>query len=127
MIRQGGGSRSLGRHLTLSPTRTQLLCLLGVAGGLLAYVWQHIEGIRLGYRVERLRVEVARLRNTVVHQRARLSSLTALERVDAFAKETLGLRVPRPDEVTSLPLDAPGTEPGPSGPRLPDRLRRWPP
>ncbi|MBI3291772.1 MAG: cell division protein FtsL [Elusimicrobia bacterium] len=92
----------------MKATRNHLLLILGAAVLLLAYVWQHIEGIRLGYRLERLQGEVARLHNAVVHQRVRLSSLTALERVGMVAKETLGMRSPRPEEIITIPHDLPG-------------------
>lgn len=98
----------MSRRFSPTPTRVQLLVILGGAGLLLAYVWQHIEGIRLGYRLERMHNEVARVRNAVVRQRARLSSLTALERVGTLATQTLGMRLPRPEEITSLPPNVTG-------------------
>src|SRR5262249_32103726 len=58
---------------------------------LLAYVWNHMEYIRVGYEIERLKKE--RVAEVELRERLRIekSSLESLTRVEREATSTLGL------------------------------------
>jgi len=67
--------------------------------GLLFYVWQHIQVVRLGYEIERLKGE-----RTALIQRERelsleVAQLKSLKRVEEIAKGDLGLTSPTPGQV----------------------------
>ncbi|HEV8662863.1 MAG TPA: cell division protein FtsL [Candidatus Methylomirabilis sp.] len=119
-------ARSLGGTLTRShPVRTRararraflrldlwrgvlllgLLCL-----GILFYVWQHIQVLRLGYALEGLRAERATLLQEQKILTLELARLTDLGRVEAIARARFEMQTPRPGQVIVLPEPAgPGT------------------
>src|SRR5437764_156441 len=66
---------------------------------LFAAIWANLETVRLGYQLERL----SKQRETLVEKRRQLltarAESAALDRVEALARGTLGLRPPRLDQV----------------------------
>jgi hypothetical protein len=96
------------RHLVRELDRGRLREMLIVTGlvvlllfPLLVYVWSHMEWIRVGYDMERLKKE--RLDQAKLGERLRIerSSLEALARVEREAKDRLGL-VPATGSVVRL-------------------------
>jgi cell division protein FtsL len=85
-----------------------LLCL-----GILFYVWQHIQVLRLGYALEGLRAQRATLLQENKTLTLEMARLTALSRVEAIARARLEMETPRPGQVIVLPEPA---QPG-AGPR----------
>jgi cell division protein FtsL len=85
-----------------------LLCL-----GILFYVWQHIQVLRLGYALEGLRAQRATLLQENRTLTLEMARLTALSRVEAIARAHLEMETPRPGQVIVLPEPA---QPG-AGPR----------
>ena len=85
-----------------------LLCL-----GILFYVWQHIQVVRLGYALEGLRAQRATLLQENRTLTLEMARLTALSRVEAIARARLEMETPRPGQVIVLPEPA---QPG-AGPR----------
>lgn len=82
-----------------------LLCL-----GVLFYVWQHIQVVRLGYALEGLRAERATLLQEQKILTLELARLTDLSRVEAIARARFEMQTPRPGQVIVLPEPAgPGT------------------
>jgi cell division protein FtsL len=76
-----------------------------MAGCLLSYAWQHFQCIQLRYQVEQLesrRAQAAEL-NQQLH--LEVATLRSPMRVDAIAREQLGLTTPVPGKIT--PMDAP--------------------
>jgi cell division protein FtsL len=76
-----------------------------MAGCLLSYAWQHFQCIQLRYQVEQLesrRAQAAEL-NQQLH--LEVATLRSPMRVDAIAREQLGLTTPVPGQIT--PMDAP--------------------
>jgi len=92
------------RRLALSAWAQELLAMVAtvalLVGAALFYVFQHLQVVRLGYEVERLRGEQA----TVVEQGRALSleaaGLRAVKRVEAVARGRLGMVAPAPGQVT---------------------------
>jgi len=71
-----------------------------IAGCLIFYVWQHFECIQMQYRIEQLdtqRNQAAQL-NRELH--LEVATLRSPSRVDAIARQQLGLTVSVPGQVT---------------------------
>ena len=84
-----------------------------------AATWPHLEAIRLGYRVEELRLERDRLQKDIERYRLELSELTDPSNVERLARETHGLE-PAGERVILETPDVPagvGLDPGSSEPR----------
>jgi cell division protein FtsL len=73
-----------------------------LAGCLLFYAWQHFECIQIRYQIERLQSE--RAQAVELNQRLHLEVATLLSpmRVDAIARNQLGLAVPVPGQVAPI-------------------------
>lgn len=76
-----------------------LLLLLGV----LFYVWQHIQVVRTGYEIERLRQERAALVQRNREMTLEIGQLTSLRRVEEVARKRLGMVRPGPGQVILVP------------------------
>jgi cell division protein FtsL len=103
------------RHLVRQLHRGRLKELLMVAVlvavlllPLLGYVWNHMEWIRVGYEMERLKRE--RLAQAELGERLRIerASLASLARVEGEARDRLGL-VPASGAVVAVNEDPPGS------------------
>jgi cell division protein FtsL len=75
-----------------------------LAGCLLFYVWQHFECIQLRYQVEQLEIERTKAAELNGQLHLEVATLRAPGRVDAIARNQLGLTVPVPGQVA--PADA---------------------
>ena len=67
--------------------------------GVLFYVWQHIQVVRLGYEVEQLQVERITLLRGEKELRFELARLKSLRRVEEIARSQLGLMSPASGQV----------------------------
>ncbi len=92
------------------PNRARDLCrrvawsmVLAACG--LFYAWQHFQCIQLRYRLEEL--QAARTRVAELNQQLRIeaAALRSPGRVDAIARQQLGLTVPAPGQVA--PVEGP--------------------
>jgi cell division protein FtsL len=70
---------------------------LGVC--LLTYAWQHFECIQFRYSLEQLQGERAQATELNQQLRLEVASLAAPMRIDAIARQQLGLSVPVPGQV----------------------------
>lgn len=70
------------------------VCLIIAILLVLGYVWQHIEIISTGYRIEGLKAEKTALVNKNKEFQVQLSSLKSLDRIEKIAKDELHLIVP---------------------------------
>lgn len=75
---------------------------LALALAVLAYAWQHFEMIRIGYRIEELRVERERLLKIQRELSLERASLTSPDRIEAIATRQLGLSVPSVSQVVVI-------------------------
>ncbi len=73
-----------------------------MAACLLSYAWQHFECIQIRYQIEQLDSE--RAQATELNQKLRLEEATLLSpmRVDAIARNQLGMTVPVPGQVAPV-------------------------
>lgn len=109
------------RHLVREIDRHRIRDLLLVGAlvivlllPLLSYVWYHMEWIRVGYEMERLKQE----REAQVELNARLrlekATLESLDRVEREARGRLGL-VQSTDAVVRMEVDSRGSDPSSTG------------
>ena len=76
-----------------------VLCLGGIlVGGVLGYVWLHVQRVRILYELEDLRSLSADVEEQNRRLRLELLSLGSFARVDSAARQ-LGLREPERDQV----------------------------
>ena len=86
-----------------------------VAGVLLVFVfvWERVDVVRLGYQIERLKIQKVLLERERDQLQVQFSALTAPERIAKVATEKLGLVLPQqgqvllvhqPGDVPALPL-----------------------
>lgn len=78
-----------------------------IAACLLFYAWQHFECIQVRYRIEQL--DTQRTRSAELNEQLHLeiATLRSPMRVDAIARDQLGLTVPVPGQVA--PPEAPSS------------------
>ncbi|MDD5258700.1 MAG: cell division protein FtsL [bacterium] len=69
----------------------------------LAYVWQQIQVMKVGYAINQLKVQIEERENENRFLRMRISNLGSLERVEKIAKERLKMVNPPPENIIYLP------------------------
>jgi cell division protein FtsL len=75
---------------------------LALAAAVLAYGWQHFEMIRIGYRVEELRLDQERLLKVQRQLSLERASLTSPDRVESIATRQLGMTRPTVSQIVVL-------------------------
>ncbi|MCS6896978.1 MAG: cell division protein FtsL [Nitrospira sp.] len=93
------------------------LILIGGLCLVLAFVWERVDIVRVGYQIERLKAEKVRLERSRDELRVQLSALSAPDRIAKMATERLGMVLPHDGQVILV-------ESQPAGPslhRLPPR------
>ena len=83
----------------------RLLAGAAMASCLLFYAWQHFECIQLRYKLEQLSSERAQAEELNAQLHLEVATLRSPMRVDAIARNQLGLTVPVPGQVA--PVDVP--------------------
>jgi cell division protein FtsL len=86
--------------------RRRLLIGMAMAGLLLSYAWQHFECIQIRYQLEQLASERAQGRELNQQLHLEIATLRSPMRVDAIARNQLGLTVPVPG--LSVPAEVAG-------------------
>lgn len=102
------------------------LLVVSVSGMLLFYVWGKVDLVRVGYELDALLKKKADLTKEHERLQARLSQLTAPERIASEAGDKLGMKPPGARQVVLVPShpgDAGDASTG-DGPELPFRLAR---
>ena len=91
-------TRGMGLHHLLVVVPLSVIMLLPV----LAYVWQNVEWIQIGYRIERLQSERDRLIEAQHRLRLEKATLESLARIEHVGIKQLGLSEP-PSSVVVTP------------------------
>lgn len=99
------------------------LLTVSLSGVLLFYVWGKVDVVRLGYELDALLKKKAALTQEHDRLQARLSQLTAPERIASEAGDKLGMRPPGERQVILVPGRPQNGTPG-DGPGPPLRLAR---
>jgi cell division protein FtsL len=73
-----------------------------MAGCLLFYAWQHFECIQIRYQIEQLDSERAKAEELNQRLHLEVATLGSPSRVDAIARNQLGLTVPVPGQVAPV-------------------------
>jgi cell division protein FtsL len=68
------------------------------------FVWERVDIVRVGYRVERLKVEKTKLERERDQLRVKVSSLSAPDRIAKVATEQLGMVPPQKGQVIMVQL-----------------------
>ncbi|MBD3414713.1 MAG: cell division protein FtsL [Candidatus Aminicenantes bacterium] len=63
------------------------------------YIWRQAESVKMGYSIRDLEEKVARLEKEVETLEAKKTSLLSLDRVEQRAKQNLGLREPKEEQL----------------------------
>ena len=66
------------------------------------YVWQHMQVVKLGYEVQRLRTEKQQLTNEYYFLKYKMYDVNNLSRVEKISREQLGMVTPRTDQIVFL-------------------------
>jgi cell division protein FtsL len=96
----GDGVRVLARG---RPLRRALVLGAVLIGLCLAQVWLQLQVTRLGYELSDARRVQLRLEHERRELEIELATLRAPGRIDALARERLGMTPPRPGQVVVLP------------------------
>jgi cell division protein FtsL len=93
-----------------APQRLREYCRLVALGGVLAgvallYAWQHFQCIQLSYQLEELKAERAQAADLNQQLKLEAAGLRSPMRIDAIARNQLGLNVPVPGQVA--PVEGP--------------------
>jgi cell division protein FtsL len=92
---------------------------LAIMAGLMlvfVFVWERVDVVRLGYQIERLKIQKVLLERERDQLQVKFSALTAPERIAKVATEKLGLVPPQQGQV--LMVHQPGEAPSPSLPSV---------
>lgn len=90
------------------------LLTLGMLFFLLGYVWERVDVVRVGYRVEQLKAQRVLLERERDELSVKLASLSAPDRVARLAKEKLGMMPAQPGQV--IVVHRPESSPQPERP-----------
>lgn len=85
----------------------RLLAALGVIGMLLLFVWERVDIVRVGYRIEHLKTQKIALQREQDELRVKVSALTAPDRIARAATEKLGMVPPQPGQVVMVSAVSP--------------------
>jgi cell division protein FtsL len=80
----------------------RLLAVLGIIGMLLLFVWERVDIVRVGYRVEQLKTQKVALQREQDELRVKVSALTSPDRIAKAATEKLGMIPPQPGQVVMV-------------------------
>ncbi len=67
------------------------------------YLWQQIQVVRLGYKIETGKNEIKQLEDENRYLRIRIGELTSLEYIERTAREKLGMKPVNSERVIILP------------------------
>lgn len=103
-------------HREMDKRKRDLLpvLLVGVllVAGALFYVWQHVQVVRLSYKVERLDSERASLAKRERELTLEVARLKSLRRVEEIARGQLGMVTPAPGQLYLIPVLETPSRPG---------------
>ncbi len=86
-----------------------LLCAALITVGAVFYIWQRYQYIRVGFDVAEQQARLVELERRMEPLEVELDFLSRPDRIDALARQKLGLRTPRPSQIIVVEKDAPHT------------------
>jgi cell division protein FtsL len=105
----------------------RLLAVLGIIGVLLLFVWERVDIVRVGYRIEQLKTQKIVLQREQDELRVKVSALTAPDRIAKAATEKLGMIPPQSGQVVMVSAADPSPAFGERAPevRVAKSERMW--
>jgi len=103
----------------------RLLAGLGIIGLLLLFVWERVDIVRVGYRIEQLKTQKVALQREQDELRVKASALTAPERIARAATEKLGMLPPQPGQVVMVSAAGPVPAVGAPSPEVHVARNDW--
>ena len=85
--------------------RIAAACTVIIIFSLSIYIWHQTESISIGYTTSGLEEEVLRLEKEIEQLETIRSSLLSLDRVERIAREELGLKNPKDNQIIWDDLD----------------------
>ncbi len=73
---------------------------------LLLYVWERVDLVRVGYRIQQLKATHVALQRVNDELNVKVSALTSPERIERIAIERLGMSRPEPGQVILVSLQS---------------------
>ncbi len=67
------------------------------------YLWQQVQVIRLGYKIELIEKEIEHYNNQNQYLRIKIGELTSLDYAEQVARDKLGMETAKNGEVIILP------------------------
>ena len=108
-VKAGARSRPIRKSEVKISVSKAVACIGIVAASALALVWPHLEMVKIGYKVARLKKE----RDVLVQERRELrveiAALRQLDRIEAIARKELGMVFPRPDQIVYVKVPSKNT------------------
>jgi cell division protein FtsL len=86
----------------LNPLWQRVVAGSAMAGCLFFYAWQHFECIQLRYQIEQLQAQEAQASELNQQLHLDVATLRSPSRVDAIARNQLGLTVPVPGQIAPV-------------------------
>jgi cell division protein FtsL len=96
----------------------RLLAILGIIGMLLLFVWERVDIVRVGYKIEQLKARKVALQREQDELRVKASALTAPDRIARAATEKLGMMPPQPGQVVLVSASEPAPAAGMPAPEV---------
>lgn len=87
-----------------------LTVLMGL-GLVFVFVWERVDIVRVGYHVERLKHDKAKLERQRDELRVKVSTLSAPERIARIATEKLGMSLPQQGQIVLVQARPNGVQP----------------
>lgn len=87
-----------------------LTVLMGL-GLVFVFVWERVDIVRVGYHVERLKHDKAKLERQRDELRVKVSTLSAPERIARIATEKLGMSLPQQGQIVLVQARPNGIQP----------------
>lgn len=90
-----------------TPAYLHVLVGLLILAAILFYVWQRVQVVRLGYQIERCKVEKTELIRKNRELLIEISSLTSPDRIERLAASRVGLSIPEREQIVIVKRLAP--------------------
>jgi len=84
-----------------------ILSAVIIIAALTFYVWHQIESVRLGYEINRLEAQIQSIQEQVDTLEVQKAALLSPDRVDKIARQKLGMKPVRDDQIISDPAHRP--------------------
>ena len=95
---------------TKLPISRVAVCIGVIAVSALALVWPHLEMVKIGYEVARLKKE----RDVLIQEsrvlRVEIAALRQLDRIETIARKKLGMVFPGPDQIVYVKVPSQDTD-----------------